>query len=270
MITDSHCHLGSAKFPACEREEIIRNAKAAGVTRMVTLATCLEDLGTNLTIAGENGIRAAIGIHPCDVHNAPDDAFLKISEHIADPRVCAIGETGLDYFHPAPEGWTDESYRERQRDFLKQHFELAEKSGLNVVIHTRDKEGRGSFDDALDIYGGFSAKVRAVFHCFISEWEMAEKVIAAGGLVSFGGVATFKNAGVVKETVARCPAGTFMIETDSPYLAPVPMRGKRNEPAYAMHCAAAIAALRGETVPELAAHTERAADGFFRWESPSV
>ncbi len=193
-----------------------------------------------------------------------------LSQHVADPRVCAIGETGLDYFHPAPDGWEEGIYRKRQRDFLKQHFELAEKSGLNVVIHTRDREGHGSFEDALDIYTEFAGKVRAVFHCFISEWELAEKVIALGGLVSFGGVTTFKKSDIVKQCVTRCPAGTFMIETDSPYLAPVPMRGKRNEPAYAMHCAHAIADLRGEPIEELAVHTERAANGFFRWETPSV
>lgn len=264
MITDSHCHLGSGRFTDEERGGIIRNAVDAGVHRMVTLATCLGDVQKNLVLANDQHVRAAIGIHPCDVHSAPDDALEILSQHVSDPRVCAIGETGLDYFHPAPDGWSEASFRKRQQDFLSQHFELAAKAGLNVVIHTRDKEGTASFEDALAIYGEFSEKVRAVFHCFISGWDLAERVLAKGGLVSFGGVATFKKAELVKETVKRCPAGSFMLETDSPYLAPVPMRGKRNEPAFTMHTARAISDLRGEAVEDLAAHTEDAVVNFFR------
>jgi TatD DNase family protein len=264
MITDSHCHLASARFSDEERGEIISRAVQAGVHRMVTLSTCLEDVGKNLELANDARVMATIGIHPCDVHNAPDDAVERLAEHLADPRVCAIGETGLDYFHPAPDGWEEETYRERQRDFLERHFELAASAGLNVVIHTRDKEGRGSFEDAFAIYKRHSGRVRAVFHCFISEWELAERVIAEGGLVSFGGVATFKNTALVKEVVKRAPPGSFMLETDSPYLAPEPLRGKRNEPAFVMHVAEAIAALRGETMEELAQHTEGAVGRFFR------
>lgn len=231
---------------------------------MVTLSTCLEDVGKNLELASDPRVLATVGIHPCDVHNAPDDAVERLAAHADDPRVCAIGETGLDYFHPAPEGWKEEAYHERQRDFLQRHFELAASAGLNVVIHTRDKEGRASFEDSFAIYNRYSDRVRAVFHCFISEWELAERVIAEGGLVSFGGVSTFKNAALVKDAVKRCPAGSFMLETDSPYLAPEPMRGKRNEPAFAMHVAKAVAGLRGETLAGLAAHTEEAARKFFR------
>lgn len=264
MITDSHCHLASARFSDDERVEIIRRAVEAGVHRMVTLSTCLEDVGKNLELASDPRVLATVGIHPCDVHNAPDDAVERLAAYVDDPRVCAIGETGLDYFHPAPEGWKEEAYRARQRDFLQRHFELAASAGLNVVIHTRDKEGRASFEDSFAIYNRYSDRVRAVFHCFISEWELAERVIAEGGLVSFGGVATFKNAALVKDAVKRCPAGSFMLETDSPYLAPEPMRGKRNEPAFAMHVAKAVAEFRGETLAVLAAHTEEAAGKFFR------
>ncbi len=267
MITDSHCHLASGRFSDEERASIIRAALDSGVRRMVTLATCLADVPKNLELANHQHVRAAIGIHPCDVHDAPDDAVEILSRIVDDRRVRAIGETGLDYFHPAPEGWSEEDFRKRQRQFLRMHFELAEKSGLGVVIHTRDKEGRSSFEDALDIYKGFSKNVRAVFHCFISEWEQAERVIAEGGLVSFGGVTTFRKAGGVKETVRRCPPGTFMLETDSPYLAPEPMRGKRNEPAFTMHTARVVAELRAETMEELAAHTEAAVSEFFGWEN---
>lgn len=270
MITDSHCHLASERFSDEERGALIDRAEAAGVRRMVTLATSLGDVEKNLELARDPRVRAAIGIHPCEVHEAPDDAVAQLAKHAGDLRVCAIGETGLDYFHPAPQGWAEADYRARQRDFLKQHFDLAASCGLNVVIHTRDREGSASFNDALNIYQDYSSRVRAVFHCFIARWGLAERVIGCGGLVSFGGVATFKKAEVVKDSARRCPAGSLMLETDSPYLAPEPMRGKRNEPAFAMHTARAVAALRGESLEELGAHTEAAALKFFRRENDST
>lgn len=270
MITDSHCHLGSHRYADQDLNEIIARAKSAGVHRMVTLATSLGDVSKNLEIAKQAGISAAIGIHPCDVHHAPEDVIEKLSEYVSDDRVCAIGETGLDYYHPAPDDWSDSDFRSRQRDLLEQHFELAARSGLNIVIHTRDLEGSQSFDDSLYIYRKYSDRVRAVFHCFISSWELAERVIAEGGIVSFGGVATFKKSDLVKDTVVRCPAGSFMLETDSPYLAPEPMRGKQNEPAFTSYIAEAVAALRGESLAELAAHTEKTANEFFRWKTDSV
>jgi TatD DNase family protein len=266
MITDSHCHLASHRYLDQDVGQLIARAKSAGVHRMVTLATSLADVSQNLEIAEHVGVSAAIGIHPCDVHHAPDHAVEILSQYVSDPRVCAIGETGLDYFHPAPDGWTDSDFRSRQRDFLHQHFELAASAGLNVVIHTRDRNGSQSFQDALYIYQKYSNQVRAVFHCFISSWDMAQQVIAEGGLVSFGGVTTFKKSDLVKDTVARCPAGFFMLETDSPYLAPEPMRGKQNEPAFTSYIADVIATLRGETMEELAAHTELVVNDFFRWK----
>ena len=248
MFTDSHCHLASHRFDEAERPQLIQNAMNEGVTRLVTLATCLDDLQANLSIADDPRIHACIGIHPCDVHNAPDDAVDQLAAHTSDPRVCGIGETGLDYYHPAPEGWKEDTYRARQQTFLRQHFELAKQSGLNVVIHTRDKSGTQSFDDALAIYHDFHASVRAVFHCFIGPQENADNVIKLGGLVSFGGVCTFKNAKEVQAVVSQCPAGHFMLETDSPYLAPTPYRGKRNEPAYVHTIGNFIADLRNESI----------------------
>lgn len=267
MLTDSHCHLASHRFKPLEVPDLIERARAAGVGRLVTLATSLDDLPANLAIAENPGVHACIGIHPCDVHHAPDDAVSQLDAFAADPRVCAIGETGLDYYHPAPEGWDEESFRARQRDFLRRHFELAADSGLNVVIHTRDQEGHGSFEDALAIYGEHHRSVRAVFHCFIGPWENAERVLKFGGLVSFGGVATFKSARQVRETAANCPAGSFMVETDAPYLAPEPHRGKRNEPAWVRDTADFLAALRNETPEALAFHTSATASAFFRFRS---
>ena len=264
MLTDSHCHLASHKFPPEQIPALLDRASAAGVTRIITLATCLEDLHANLTLADHPAVHTCIGIHPCDVHQAPDDAIAQLAVYAQDPRVCGIGETGLDYFHPAPEGWREEDFRERQRDFLRQHFELAAIAKLNVVIHTRDREGSASFEDALVIYQDFHPSVRAVFHCFIGPWENASRVLALGGLVSFGGVATFKTAHQVRDTALRCPAGSFMIETDAPYLAPEPHRGKCNEPAFVRMTAARLAGLRGESLDALALHTGETAAAFFR------
>ncbi len=267
MLTDSHCHLASHRFPADELADLIDRSRAAGVDRLVTLATSLRDLHANLNIAENPMIHACIGIHPCDVHHAPDDAVSQLAAFVDDPRVCAIGETGLDYYHPAPDGWDEETFRARQLDLLRQHFELAAKSGLNLVIHTRDQQGCASFEDALAIYKEYYQSVRAVFHCFIGPWENAARVLELGGLVSFGGVATFKTAAQVRESAAKCPAGSFMVETDAPYLAPVPHRGKRNEPAFVRHTAEFLATLREEPLEQLASHTSATASAFFRFRS---
>ncbi len=265
MITDSHCHLGSHKFAPEEIPEIIARAKEAGVHRMITLATDEEDLKINLQHAHDHDeISACIGVHPCDVHETRDDFESFLIPHLDDPKVAAIGETGLDYFHPAPEGWAEEDYHARQRNFLRRHFELAKQTGLNIVIHTRDKKGTGSFDDALAIYADFADSVQAVFHCFPGPPELAERVIAAGGIISFTGIATFKNAQLVVDTVKAAPSGCFILETDSPYLSPVPHRGKRCEPAYTRHTAEAIAEQRGVSLEELAEKTETLVEKFFR------
>lgn len=270
MLTDSHCHLASHRFDRAETATLVERALSSGVSRLVTLATCLDDLDANLSIATHPSVHACIGIHPCDVHHAPDDAVEHLARHVSDPRVCAIGETGLDYFHPAPEGWSEEDFRERQRAFLRRHFELADSCGLNVVIHTRDKTGHASFEDALAVYREFHRQTRAVFHCFIGPWENARRVIDLGGLVSFGGVCTFKSAAEPRDTAARCPRGSFMVETDAPYLAPEPHRGKRNEPAFVRHTAEFLAGLRDEPADDLARHTSETAAGFFRFRSTSI
>jgi TatD DNase family protein len=268
VLTDSHCHLASHRFDPAEVPELVARAKAAGVHRLVSLVTGLDDLDANLAIAEAHPeVSICIGIHPCEVHEAPDDVIERLRPHACDPRVCGIGETGLDYYHPAPDGWSEESFRERQRSMLDAHFRLAGEAGLNVVIHTRDTTGDASFQDALAIYRRHADKVRAVFHCFIGPEANAREVIALGGLVSFGGVATFKNATNVLATAVALPAGSFMLETDSPYLAPMPHRGKRNEPAYVRHVAEHLALHRGAALDQLAAETEATASAFFRFRA---
>jgi TatD DNase family protein len=264
MLIDSHCHLASHKFDPSERDDLIRRTGQAGVKAMVSLATCLDDIEENLTIADTfDQVGVCLGIHPCDVHNAPEDAVSVIAARVHDARVVGIGETGLDYYHPAPDGWDEEMFHQRQRDFLEQHFALAKSTGLGIVIHTRDRQGCASFDDAMAIYQPYASEVKALFHCFIGTEANARRVMALGGLVSFGGVATFKSARDVLDVATSLPPGSFLLETDSPYLAPVPHRGKRNEPAYVLHTAETIAAARGESLEELNHHTGQAALRFF-------
>jgi len=266
MLTDSHCHLASHKFPKEELQEIITRAQDNKISRMVTLATNLKDCRSNLDIAEAfSSVYACIGIHPCDVHETADDYMLSLKEHAAHPRCVAIGETGLDYFHPAPEGWTEDNYHKRQRQFLRDHFELAAELGKNIVIHTRDRSGTASLSDAIAIYSEYAHKVRAVFHCWPYDLDAALPIFELGGIISFTGVATFKNATQVLETAKLCPEGSFMVETDSPYLAPVPHRGKRNEPAFTRDTAEAIATARGETLEQLAIHTEHTVNDFFKF-----
>ena len=267
MIIDSHCHLASHKFPADELSEIILRANELGVTRMVTLATSLADASVNLKIAAQYPeVFAAVGIHPCDVQETPDDYISEMEKLAIHPRCVAIGETGLDYYHPAPDGWTEENYHSRQRDFLEQHFQLAAKFEKNIVTHTRDLTGDASLQDALTIYRKYAKQVRAVFHCFPFSYDAAEPILELGGLISFTGIVTFKNAASVLDTATRCPAGSFMVETDSPYLAPVPHRGKRNEPGFTRFTAETIAEARNETLSQLSEHTSQTAREFYKFK----
>lgn len=264
MIIDSHCHLASHQFEPHELPDIIRRARELGVDRMITQATCLGDAAANLAIASaHNEVFSTIGIHPCDVHQTPDDYLMALEKHALHPRCVAIGETGLDYFHPAPQGWSDDDYRQRQRDFLEQHFLLAACLKKNIVIHTRDKVGQDSLNDAIAIYRKHAGQVRAVFHCFPFSLDDAQEILQLDGLISFTGIATFKNARIVLDTAKHCPSGSFMLETDSPFLAPVPQRGKRNEPGFTRYTAEAIALARGESLDELMQHTTQTAESFY-------
>jgi len=233
---------------------------------MVTLATNLEDSLTNIEISEQfPSVYTAIGIHPCDVHEAPDNYLTELTPLASHPKCVAIGETGLDYFHPAPEGWNEISYHKRQRGFLHQHFQLATNLNKNIVIHTRDKSGNQSQRDAIEIYRKYSDKVRAVFHCFLGPIENAQPILELGGIISFTGIATFKSA---KETIAaatQAPINSFMLETDAPYLAPTPHRGKRNEPSYVKNTAQHISDLRGVTLEETLSHTEKTTQEFFKF-----
>ena len=188
------------------------------------------------------------------------DALRSLAMH---PRVCAIGETGLDYHRPPEEAGAFAVYKARQAEVFRGQLDLAVELGLNVVIHQRDAWG-----DTLEILRGYTGRLKGVFHCFGGTPAQAEEVLALGHLVSFTGIATFKNAAVVRETAAFVPEDRFMVETDCPYLAPVPYRGKRCEPAHTAEVAKMVAATRGIPLEHLVKQTTATAEAFFRFARP--
>lgn len=265
MLVDTHAHLDFPDY-AEDLPQVLERAESAGVGRIINISTSLASCLRSVELAEAHPqIFAALGIHPCNVDDSPDAIREPLSQLLAHPKVVAIGETGLDY-HRAGEPPEDgsarvfwENNRLRQAAFFREQLHLAEAHGLSVVVHQRD-----SWDDTLAILRPFSGRVKAVFHCFGGTLAQAEELLALGFCVSFTGIATFKNAASVHETAAKLPAGTFFLETDCPFLAPAPHRGKRCEPAYTRLIAERIAQLRGESLEELAAHTTAAADAFFK------
>ena len=258
MLIDTHAHLTFPDF-ANDMDGILARAAEAGVTRVITIGTTIESSRCAVALAEKHAnVFAAVGIHPDHAMEAAPDFIHEIRALAQSPRVVAIGETGLDYFRRTPERIAAE--KSTQAAVFTQQLELAAELGLNVVIHERD-----SWDDTLALLAPFAGKVRAQFHCFGKSLAHAEVVLTDNHLVSFTGIVTFKNAAIVQETAARLPTGTFMVETDCPYLAPVPFRGKRCEPAHTRNTADFIAELRAQPFAELAAQTTATAEAFFRF-----
>ena len=271
MFTDTHAHLASKQF-VDDLPQIIERARAAQVTRIICLGTTLEDSHRVLEIAETYPeVEACVGIHPCDAdteggppphsESAPFETTWidELKAMALHPKVVGIGEIGLDYFHAPPEGYTLESWKRRQAQVLDAQLTLAAELGLNVVLHNRE-----SFDDLREQVLPWSDRLRGVFHCFTGTWDDARPLIERGHLVSFTGIVTFKNGQIIQETARAVPADAFMLETDCPYLAPMPHRGKRNEPAFVSHTTAFTAQLRGTPVAELAAQTGETARKFFQ------
>ena len=260
MLADTHAHLASKQFTD-DLPDIIDRARAAGVTRIICVGTTLEDAPRVLEIAVTyEEVFATVGVHPCDADTVKDDAFTsELRRLAAHPKVVGIGEIGLDYFHKPPDGFTLEAWKTQQAFVLRAQLELAAELGLNVVLHNRE-----SFADLCAQVLPFSGRLRGVFHCFTGTFEDAKPLIERGHLVSFTGIVTFKNGLIIQETARAVPDGSFMLETDCPYLAPMPHRGQRNEPAFVAHTAAFVAALRGVSRDELVGQTGATASGFFR------
>ena len=260
MLIDTHAHLDYPDYDP-DRAEIISRATDAGVTEIISIGTKIES-STRAVELAENfpNIWATVGIHPCDVDEAPDDAVERLRGLAESRRVVAVGEIGLDYHHLPENPEAVPANKKRQADLFRSQLELSAELGLNAVIHQRD-----SWDDTLNILREFTGRVRGVFHCFGGTIEQAREVIALGHLVSFTGIVTFKNARQVQATAQNVAFDQFMVETDCPYLAPVPDRGKRCEPAHTRRVAEQIAQLRGVTLEEIAARTTETARNFFRF-----
>jgi TatD DNase family protein len=256
---DTHAHLDYPDF-APDLPRVIERAASAGITRIITIGTDLESSWRAVKLAQEfPAIYAAVGWHPCNAAEAPDDLRPGLRELARHPKVVAIGETGLDYYRPTGAGQDgDERYREKQANIFQQQMEVAEECGLNCVIHQRD-----ALEDVLAVMQSFVGKVRGVFHCFVNSVPDVQRIVATGSLVSFTGIVTFKNAQNVRDTVVATPFGQFMLETDCPYLAPVPYRGKRCEPAYVKDIAEVVAQVKGCSVEELSETTCATAVKFF-------
>jgi TatD DNase family protein len=258
---DTHAHLGFPDF-AADLPQVIERAREAGIIKMICIGTDLESSRRAVQIASENpDVYAGIGWHPTHVLDAPEDlrpAFRELGRH---PKVVAIGETGLDY-HRRPGAAASEAdferYKTRQAEIFRQQMEVAAELGLNCIIHQRD-----SFEDTLTQLGAFAGKTRGVFHCFSESLESMRRVLALGSLVSFTGIVTFKSGDNVRQALAAASPGQFMFETDCPFLAPTPHRGKRCEPAFVRDIAEAAAGIRSCSLEELSAATCETARAFF-------
>jgi TatD DNase family protein len=284
MLIETHAHLDYPDF-ASDFDDVLRRANEAGVTRIITIGTSIESSRRAIELAeNHSNIYAVVGVHPTS-ENSPDDVITPLRELAKNPRVVAIGETGLDHhslpsvvaakdkkvqvFANALQGETEEqvdasiedgAYKAKQSRLFEQQLDLAVEMGLNVVVHQRDAWG-----DTLEIMRPYAGKLRGVFHCFGGTREQAEEVLALNHLISFTGIVTFKNGASVREVAAQIPLWKFMVETDCPYLAPTPFRGKRCEPAHTRLVAESIATARGIPPEELAETTTETATQFFRF-----
>ena len=247
---DSHCHLTDGRFDE-DRAAVLDAALDAGVTRIVTVASDLDDARAAADLAGSYpGLWSTAGIHPHEVAETADANLAAVRELAAThPRVRAIGETGLDYFY-------DHSPRELQRRWFEAQVEVAADLALPVVIHTREAE-----DDTIAVLRNAPDSVVKVLHCFTGSMKLLEVGLEEGCYVSFAGIITFSKFDG-QDAVRAVPEGFLLAETDAPYLAPVPRRGKRNEPAFVTHVVAALADIRGEDSGAVAEATAEATSTF--------
>lgn len=247
MLADSHCHLN---YPGLVEDQaaVLARARARGVTAMLNIATREREWDAVIATAEANAdVWATVGIHPHEADEHPAVDGERLAARAAHPRVVGLGETGLDYHY-------DRSDRHRQRDSFRAHIAAARETGLPIVVHTRDAE-----DDTAAILEDEMGRgsYRGVIHCFTSSAAFADKALALDFYISISGIVTFRNARELQETAARLPLDRLLVETDAPFLAPVPNRGKPGEPAFVAATAAFLAKLRGEDPETLATATAR-------------
>lgn len=252
MLIDSHCHLDSEKFEL-DLEQVIQRAQENGVLQFVTIGTDFQSSQQAVTLSKRfPGIYASVGVHPHKVKNLDSETFLEGSRLTDHPNVVAIGETGLDYFykHSSPE---------QQIHWFREQIRLARTRRLPLVIHSRDAK-----EETLLILEEEKAfEVGGVLHCFTGDQEMAKRGMELGFYISFSGIVTFSKATEVQEVARKTPMDKILIETDCPFLAPVPFRGKRNEPVYVRSVAKKIAELKEMTLEEISMATSNNAQKLF-------
>lgn len=244
-LADSHCHL-NYKGLAEDQASVLERARASGVEAMLNIATRENEWDAVLAVAErEPDVWATVGIHPHEADQHPDVDTAKLVERARHPRVVGIGESGLDYYY-------DHSDRERQHASFRSHLAACRETGLPIVVHTRDAEA-----DTLAILRDELGKgaFPGVIHCFTASGAFADAALELGFYISISGIVTFKNARDLQETAARLPIERLLIETDAPFLAPVPHRGKTGEPAFVADTCRFLASLRGEDADELADRT---------------
>lgn len=247
MLVDSHCHL-NYKGLVDRQGEILANARAAGVQAFLNISTRQSEWKDIVATAErESDVWASIGIHPHEADQHADLGKGALLEAAAHPRVIAIGESGLDYYY-------DKSDRAVQQALFRTHIEVSRETGLPLIIHTRDAD-----DDTAEILANEMEKgvFPALIHCFTASPKFGHKVLKLGLTISLSGIVTFKNARELQDFAKEIPADRLLVETDSPFLAPVPHRGKTCEPAFVRNTAEYIAELRNETVEQLAESTTR-------------
>ncbi len=261
-LVDTHAHLANHRFDG-EIPGLLHRAREAGVVQVVTIGSDEGDSAKNVDLAAQHEpVFAAVGVHPTSVHETAENWIETIRRLAANPKVVAIGETGLDFYHPPRDGSSFESWRTLQESACRAQLELAIELDLPAVIHQRN-----SAEALFPLMSEYAGRLRAVLHCFSEPYDLATKYLDLGYEISFTANATFKNAGEIAETARRLPMDRFMVETDAPYLAPAPHRGKRNEPSFVRHTAALLADARGLSLDEFAERTTSNARRFFRLPS---
>lgn len=253
MLVDTHAHIASPPFQG-DLDEVLQRAADAGVGAVVCVGDQIESSRDAIALADrEPSVWATAGVHPHYAHEAPKELERLLKELLAHPRVVAVGEVGLDYHY-------DFSPREVQQEVYRRQIRVAVECRLPLVIHSREAE-----EDVIRILREENAhRVGGVLHCFWGDRESAEKALDMGFYLGVGGPVTFKSAEALRQVLAGVPVERLLIETDSPYLAPVPYRGKRNEPAYVVESARALAQLKGLSFEELADLTTQNARRLFR------
>ena len=259
MIIDSHCHLDPEVYGGdAGVDDAIARARAAGVARMITIGSGygFGSAARAVAVARRHPdyLRASVGLHPHDAKDFTDDRFAELLALADGPEVVALGEMGLDFHY-------DMSPRGEQRDVFRAQLRAARARGLPVIIH--DRESGGETLRVLDEENAW--EIGVLFHCYTGDEAYMDAIVGRGGTISIPGIVTFKNGDTMRAVAARVPADRFLIETDSPFLTPVPYRGRRNEPAYVTFVAAKVAELRGVGVEELAEQAAANTRRFFRW-----